>query len=315
MKSHALPFTLALCALTALTSSAPCRADLFALLGSERQIVRLDSTTGAVLDAYPFDTFIPQVTSAAGLAFDGRTLSISDPGGFAPNVLYRYDVNYGFWHLPSPIITDPGAGSDAQLNGLGFLRTENGEWLFGVTRDLSDLPPSHLYQFFSFPPGGPDPLFSGPPQALPAGFAAQGLDADPVTGELWIAGDQIEMQTRTPMLLRTDLTGAVLQTLVPQFDPPTLLRGVGIDGDKLFVAGRNLPTLSNQIYQIDRTTGAVLNTFTLSGPGNTSGLIGGLAGGTIVPEPTSGLLSAGLFGAVSALRGRRRRVRSERSNG
>jgi hypothetical protein len=79
---------------------------------------------------------------------------------------------------------------------------------------------------------------------------------------------------------------------------------VGFDDGSLFIGARDLPEVTDAIYEIDRTTGAVLRTIQL--PPNS--IIGGLAGGPVIPEPGTGLLMAlGMGCAMAGGRSRRRR--------
>jgi len=108
----------------------------------------------------------------------------------------------------------------------------------------------------------------------------------------------------TLRLLHTDLAGNVLQTLSPGLSPSSnLIRGLGFDNGSMFIAGRNVSTSTNFVYEIDRTSGAVLRSFAL--PGTTT--LAALTGGTVfvpVPEPASIVtIAIGLTG----LWGRRRR--------
>ena len=104
-------------------------------------------------------------------------------------------------------------------------------------------------------------------------------------------------------LLHTDLAGNVLQTLSPALGPATLMRGLGFDNGAMFIAGRDLPGMTNRVYEIDRTSGAVIRSFTL--PGNVAPAA--LTGGTvIIPVPEPGSIILMMTGLTGLFRRRRR---------
>jgi hypothetical protein len=183
--------------------------------------------------------------------------------------------------------------------------------LIGVSRNPPDDPPSHIFQY-PWPIGFPGPNLINvnfPLGQLPPNMAAHGADIDPTTGDLWIAVDEHMGNLIVDRhLLRTDLSGTVLETLTPMLDPIALVRGVAFDAGEMFVGGRNVVTQANTIYEIDRVTGAVLRSFTLPG----SGTLGALTGGVVLPEP--GGYSLGLIAAavLAAIRGRTQSVRHPR---
>ncbi|MEX2309516.1 MAG: hypothetical protein WD738_18085 [Pirellulales bacterium] len=291
------------CIFTATTAcamcvAAPSRADLFAVLSTIPGILRIDSATGNVTNTYAFPDYLPPPapSTTVGLAFDGRIVYMSRRNG-GINELWRLDVRNNFWYPPAFLDTFTPTGPPVPLTGLGYLRGGFGDGtLIGVSQNPPDDPPSSIFQYFVFP-GFPDPVLVNinfPPGELPPNMAAQGADVDPATGDLWIAAEEVVGQSRTPRLLRTSLSGAVLQTLTPALDPPTLVRGVGFDAGAMFIAGRHLPTVSNNIYEIDRSTGAILRSFPLPG----SGIVGALTGGSVIPEPGAAFLRSSVSAAL-----------------
>jgi hypothetical protein len=139
------------------------------------------------------------------------------------------------------------------------------------------VPPVMLYEievFDSFPAGYGTPLPGFAPLIDEAGL---GLDVDPETGDIWLATRQ---QGQAAHLLRhLDQFGNVLETQTlpfPNGSPP--VRGLGFDHGNLFVV-----TGMRNIYEIDRSNGSILGSFTLP----VTGFIGGLTGGDVVPEPAT----------------------------
>ena len=292
----------------ALTSVAPCQADLFATVASRNQVLRIDSTTGAVTRTYDLPAFLPMNNAPMnGLAFDGQMLYLTRRGGTNEfDELWRFDVINEFWSPPAILSTFPNpSGVFQPVSGLGYRADEFGGSLIAVTRNPADSPPSYIFQYLAPPifPFDP-PILLGAPGELPPDMDAMGADIDPVTGDLWVSAEEVLGSTRTTRLLRTDLTGTVLQTLTPALPPVTLIRGVGFDGGSMFIAGRNLPSQTNDVYEIDRTTGAVLRSFSL--PVNT--MVGALAGGEVIPEPaTTSLLVVATAAGFGAMRRRGRK--------
>ena len=208
------------------------------------------------------------------------------------NLLLQLDVVDEIWFPPVVMDTffNP-SGQPQPVSGLGFVPGDFGIGsLIAVSRNPIDAPPSYIFKYDIFFPGFPDPIVNVniPVGELPLNMDAQGADVDSATGDLWIAADELGGPSRIPRLLRTDLTGAVLQTLTPLVDTPTLVRGLGFDGGAMFIAGRHLPTQTNNVYEIDRTTGAILRSFALPGPGT----VGALTGGNVIPEPGAAVLAA-----------------------
>jgi hypothetical protein len=143
-----------------------------------------------------------------------------------------------------------------------------------------------------------------PPGELPPNLVAQGADVDPATGDLWISVDEFSGNSIVGRrLIRSDLSGTVLQTVTPALAQPTLIRGVGFDAGAMFIGGRHLPSATINIHEVDRTTGAIVRSFPVPVAGN----LGGLAGGEVIPEPGSVLLAAVALGGLAA-RYRSRRV-------
>jgi hypothetical protein len=104
-------------------------------------------------------------------------------------------------------------------------------------------------------------------------------------------------------LLHIDLAGNVLATLSPDLGAPNLIRGLGFNNGSMFVAGRNPVAMANYVYEINRSTGEVIRSFTLPVASPVAALTGGAVFNP-VPEPGSLVLVA--IGCVLA-HGRRRR--------
>src|SRR4051812_8011323 len=281
------------------------RADLFVELQPQNSVVRIDSSSGAVLETYPNPIFGSGSTTS-GLAFDGQFLYMTRHN---PNAgfdwLFTLDALYGAWTGPTLMSTLPNpSGQPQAISGLGVIGDPfNFETLVAVTRNPVDAPPSYILTYDMFGPPF-DPILPGPSTPageLPMAFDAQGAEIDRATGELWIVADELTSSGRVPRLLHTDLEGNVLETLTPPLPGPTLIRGLAFDGDAMFIAGRNLPSSTNFIYQIDRTSGAIVQSFSLGSTGN----IAGLAGGSLVPEP-SAAAAVGLALISLALKRRRK---------
>jgi hypothetical protein len=173
------------------------------------------------------------------------------------------------------------------LSGLGYAPGPFGEGsLVTVSRRQTDHP-SYITEFLFFPPFG-GPLLGLPSAPLPPDIDALGADYDPTTGEFWISAERVGMSSRTPVLLRADLAGNIEQELLPSFVTAAMPRGLAFDDGGMFIGVRNLPTTMNEIRKIDRSTGAVLESFLLTG----DGIIAALAGGVVIPEPATALLGA-----------------------
>jgi hypothetical protein len=280
-----------------------CSADLFLATMSSRDVLRIDSTTGAITRTYTFPDFVPIGASIRSMAFDGRLLYMTRPSGGITNQLLRLDVVNNIW-LP-PQLLDTVTLSEtpfAILTGLGVRQGEFGfNTLIGVSLNNPATPPSHLFRYDLFPPDFPDPFFlypntNFPPPPLPPGMHVQGGDVDPETGDFWVVADQTNGQGMVigRPIMRVDDNGNILETITPDFGIPVAVRGLGFDRGSLFVAGRELlpPDMSsNKILEIDRSTGAVLNSFQLPGMGIGLPPVGGLTGGEVIPEPTAAVLA------------------------
>jgi hypothetical protein len=183
--------------------------------------------------------------------------------------------------------------------------------LLGVTRSrfpLAEPMPAMVYHIEPF--GSAYPLGELPPE-----YIASALDIDPATGEIWIAA-RIAGQSATQLLnisvfdpfqsapaLQDDeefaaaaAPGVVINRVLSSPVPPTAVRGVGFDDGHMFVV-----TTNRFLHEIDRTTGEILRTAELP----ITGLIGGLSGGTLVPEPDAMAMTATMVAV--ALAGRRRK--------
>ena len=289
---------------------APCYADLFAYFAPQDQILRIDSASGSVTQTYDIpDFFGTTAPSTSGMTFDGQVLYLTRHLG-SNDFLLRYDVTFDFWYPPGlvflPTIPNP-TGQQPSISGLGIVPDGfGGGNLIAVTRNPSDAPPSYIFQY-QLLPFGFDPVFPNGdnPGALPPTMDAQGADFDIATGELWITATEVGGSGIAVRLLHTDLAGNVLQTLSPTLgSSPFLVRGLAFDNGSMFVTGRSLPMPStNLVYEIDRTSGAVLRSFSLPG----SIAPAALAGGTVfVPVPESGSFVLMAIG-IAGLFGRRRR--------
>jgi hypothetical protein len=275
-----------------LFAAAPCRADLFAYIAPQDQILRIDSASGNVTQTYDIPGYFPPASSTSGMAFDGRVLYLtSHLGSF--DFLLQYDVTQDFWYPgPTLLLTVPNStGGQETISGLGMVPDGfGGGNLIAVTRKLADSPASYIFQYQVIP-GLFDPVFpdgNNPVGALPPAMDAQGADYDVATGELWISATELGAPAPNLRLLHTDVAGNVLQTLSPAVGPATLGRGLGFDNGAMFITGRDLPTSTNRVYEIDRTSGAVLRSFSLPGTFAPAAL----TGGTIIPEPGSFVLMA-----------------------
>jgi hypothetical protein len=289
----------------ALGMTSPCRADLFALISSSRQVLRIDTVTGNVTDTIEIPNWITgSQPSSLGLAYDGRsilTLNVRQ-GGY--DEAWRYDLALGDFWMPSGVLQYLGPDDfTPATTGMGMRPDPSigGQLLIAVSQ-RTDTAPSYIQQFLApFVPLPPDPflpLASAVP--LPSNFSAQGADFDPSNNEFWVSGDDIGVTT-IHQLVRVDIdTGAILQTLTP-VTSATPIRGVGFDNGAMFIGVRNPPILANGIAEIDRVTGAILRTIPLP----TTAVIAGLAGGPVIPEPGSAVLAAlGLVGAMTIGRAR-----------
>jgi hypothetical protein len=284
----------------------PCPADLFAYLAPQDQILRIDSASGNVTQTYDIPDFLPAGSTTSGMTFDGRVLYLTRHLG-SSDFLLQYDVTLDVWN-PGPIFLptffNP-SGQQQPISGLGIVPDEFGVGhLIAVTRNPADAPPSYIFQYQVIP-GLPDVILDGinPAGELPPTMDAQGADFDIATNELWVTADEVVGTTHTLRLLHTDVAGNVLQTLSPALGPAGLIRGLAFDNGLMFITGRDLPTQTNLVYEIDRTSGAVVRSFAL--PGNPTP--SALAGGTVfvpVPEPGSLVLGAGAFIGIALRRPR-----------
>ena len=303
-KSCAIACLTALAILTA----APCRGDLFAVMATGNEILRIDSATGSVTRTYPFPDFLPPFSGPSfGLAFDGRLLYVARGNG-PMSQISTLDVVDHVWFPPAFVDTFTPSG-EQPLSGLGFRHDEFGGTLIGVSRPIPGGGPlSHVFQYW------PQPFFDPflinmniPPGELPSNLSAHGADIDPATGDLWIAADEVMGATVLGRrFIRSDLSGTVLQTLTPPtISPPVMIRGLGFDAGAMFVGGRQFMTNTNFVYEIDRSTGAIIRSFAIPGTGS----LNGLAGGDVIPEPSSALLAVLALGSLATKRRLRKSLR------
>jgi hypothetical protein len=261
-----------------------CHADLFALF-TTGDIARINSTTGAVIDTYPG---IGNASINSGLTFDGQRLYLNRRSSSIWQEIWAFEIETKTWMPYGSLDTfniDP-AGPNF-LSGLGYAPGPFGEGsLVTVSRRQTDHP-SYITEFLFFPPFG-GPLLSLPSAPLPPDIDALGADYDPATGEFWISAERVEMSTRTPVLLRAELTGNIEEELLPSLATAAIPRGLAFDSGEMFIGVRHLPTVTNEIHKIDRVTGAVLDSFVISGNGS----VVALAGGKVIPEPATAVLCA-----------------------
>jgi hypothetical protein len=290
--THTSRCAIAWVATLASLAAEPCRADLFAVMSTGDEILRIDSATGAVTRTYPFPDFFPPFSGPSfGLAFDGRLLYVARGNGPISQI-FTLDVVDHVWFPPAMADTFTESGIPQPLLGLGYHRDEFGlGMLIGVSRHMNGGENSHISQYMAPPFFDPFLInMNFPPGELPSNLAAHGADIDPATGDLWIAADEVMGATVLGRrFIRSDLSGTVLQTLTPPtFSPPVMIRGLGFDAGAMFVGGRQFVTNTNFVYEIDRSTGAIVRSFDIPGTGS----LNGLAGGDVIPEPSSVLLAA-----------------------
>jgi hypothetical protein len=264
-------------ALVALIGRTPCRADLFAFSPQANQIHRIDSDSGQLLQTYDVPLGPTGGTLRSGLAFDGRTLYLSRSIATPLVDIMRFDVIDELWLDPAPVFLDPVPPIDG-LAGLGFSRQPDRQALVGVNWGGPQSGfPLQLIEFEVFD-SIPSPYGNVlPPFAPLIGEVGLGLDVDPATDDIWLVTRQ--PPTATHFLHHLDRSGNLLETLTLPFTTPTpIVRGVGFDDGRLFIADA-----IRNIYEIDRTNGNVIHSFTLP----VTGIIGALTGGFVLPEPAT----------------------------
>jgi hypothetical protein len=289
---------------------APCRGDLFAVMSGAQEVLRIDSATGVVKRTYPFPPFLPSLapTPSVGMTFDGRSLYVS----FNPNLqgfaeLWRLDVVDNIWFPPEFMDTPP-ADVPKLIVGLGYRQEEYEGTLIAVSRNLTgDVPAplSYIYSYTMFP-GFPQPLFPNFPIGKLPTVSARAADVDPTTGELWIAGIDFGAENPTTRVLRTDLSGTILESVTPSLEGGFLVNGLAFDGGEMFIGARNLVEMRSEIHVIDRATGESVRSFVI----DESRTIGALAGGEVIPEPSGLLLATASLGCWATNCSRRRRSRT-----
>ena len=274
----------------------PGFADLFALISQTDQILRINSASGAVTQTIQIPEYVPPTGGVtAGLAFDGQVLYLTRSLGTS-SFLVRYDVVNDIWD-PRPVflptMPDP-AFPPQPVSGLGIMPDGfGGGNLVAVTTNPAGDPPSYMYQFQTFGSWSDMVVPTADRVALAADLNAQGADIDSSNGELWISANQLNAPLPNTRLLHTDYAGNVLATLTPNLNGPIVIRGLGFDNGSMFIAGRNAQQATNNVYEINRSTGEVIRSFTLP----VTPPISALTGGAIVPEPGClMLLSIGIAG-------------------
>jgi hypothetical protein len=281
-----------------LAGPATARADLFAIATTTNQVLRINSSTLGVTHTYDSPIAFGSPSAFVGAAFDGRILSWTRSlAGGAIHELIQFDVVSESWGPPLPLfeIMPP-----YQLAGLGALGPESGGALLGVasTMPVAQLPS----MFYRIEPFG----FALPLGELPPQYNALGLDIDPDTGEIWVAARNLEATPAQFELLRVSLPGflpelaanagmsaespqpaiagpTIEQAIQLAFLPAAPPRGVGFDNGGMYVI-----SATRTLAEVNRADGTILRSVQLPG----TFLIGGLAGGTVVPEPSGLILMA-----------------------
>jgi hypothetical protein len=268
-----------------------CRADLFAVGTLAGELHRIDADTGQLLNSYLLPTGPIGSPSESGLAFDGRIVYLSRNVG-GPTEVLRFDAVTETWLPPAFISPFPGVDFVA---GLGFLRRPDFPTLIGVAWNITGDVPLEVVEIQMFDTFG----FTNSFASLPPNLNGMGLDVDPETGEIWVATRVSMQMPPAQSLFRLDSEGNVLAELPYVLGPPPvrIARGLGFDEGRLFVAD----TLRT-IYELNRTDGSIIRSFTLP----VDGPIGALTGGRVVPEPSSATIAV-LIGALFTLGGRNRR--------
>lgn len=289
--------------------ASPCNADLFATLARDGMLLRIDTNTGDVLRHYSSPPDPDFTSSPAGVAYDGDLVYVgrSTPDGLAR--VWPFDPVEKDW-LPS-LELDPitvHGGTIARLDGMGVYTDGDGlRHLLAVSRSPQEIPTSTFFDYdLSLAPGMLH--WSAAPVELPIDFVALGMDVDPATGEIWVSGGLTPSVLGNPALIRVDPFGAEIdRLLLPELAGATL-RGLAFDDGRMFVGIRNAVASANQIVEVDRNSGEILNTFTL--PSEFEGILTGLTGGAVVPEPATWAIAftaiAGLWVRASSVRSRGR---------
>jgi hypothetical protein len=309
-RGHVLS-TLVAFATLCVASPQPCRADLFAVATGPGSVVRIDSDTLEVTNTYPNPFGVVGPSAFVGVAFDGRMLSWTrSVAGGSFHEFTQFDVIDEVFLPPVPLF---GILPPYQISGLGALGPEFGGSLLAVAG--TTFPGSAPGMFYRIEPfGGAIPLAG----ELPPLLTPLGLDVDPNTGEIWVAVRNFEEPPIHNELLRVSIpelqplaalasvaddaplpvvAGPTIEQVIQlAFIAPAAVRGVAFDDGHLFVASGN-----RQLFELDRVDGTLLRSVQLPG----SFIIGGIAGGVVIPEPSTALLLA--FAAAAGIQRRKRR--------
>jgi hypothetical protein len=286
------------------------RADLFAVAASNNQILRLNSATLEVTHTYDNPDGPIGGSSTMGVAFDGRILSWTRGfGGGIVQELHQFDVVNETWAPPFQMFD---IIAPYQIAGLATLGPDSGGDVLGIaTAPLGLQLPSMFYRIS--PPG-----FAIPLGELPVNYNPVGLDIDPVTGETWVVARNLDVTPLTFELLRVHVPGAqptlaalseatvetpqpvtagptIEQAIRLAFAPGAPVRGLAFENGGMYVVAAN-----RTLAEVNPTDGTILRSLVFPGP-NT---IGGLAGGTVVPEPSAAILLA--LAAAAVVRRHRR---------
>jgi hypothetical protein len=144
------------------------------------------------------------------------------------------------------------------------------------------------------------------------------MDVDAATGEIWIGARNTALQRvellsisvagpfQAPAVRQGDdessaaaaaAPAVIINSVLTPPAPPIAIRALGFDQGRMFIV-----TGARTLNEIDRTTGEILRSIELPN----IGVIAGLAGGTLVPEPAA-LLSMAMTLLAAALTHCRRR--------
>jgi hypothetical protein len=274
--------------------NAPCRADLFVLTTGPEPLHRVDTATLGIVESYLDPFGFPVSAAFSGLAFDGRILSWTvDLFGMAE--LHQFDAFSRIPLTPTPLFdvspTDPIAGLGALGPGVPGVFGP----LYGVSRSRIIQPSFNPATIYRIGPFAPLQLLG----QLPPEYIAGSMDVDLATGEIWIGARNTALQRaellsisvadpfQAPAVLQGDdefsaaaaaAPAVIINSVLTPPVPPIAMRGLGFDEGRMFIV-----TGARTLNEIDRTTGEILRSVELPN----IGVIAGLAGGTLVPEPAT----------------------------
>lgn len=255
---------------TCLCATTGWAAELYAVQVGNPNIVRVDSTTGIVQDAFPIpDNIVGGDFDGLTLAENGTSLLFVEGLVGSGSPLYRLDSQTGDVLSTHTLETDSGfrAGlSFDSANGNSIFVVDNGS---GIGRQ----------QGFDGPYAQPF-VASSTPQIPGA------LGGDDFGRHFY--NDVAEIMEFDPA------SGAVINTIPA---PDLILTGMAFDGELLYAADAN-----SQLYTLDPNTGTVLNSVMVVGGNGTP--ISALA--ATVPEPSAAIIWTSLSLGLMATYRRRR---------